>query len=220
MVNRTRSFGRSAACLLLCGLAACVQRSSDSDPIADALQALIVARPQTVLVIGDSLTDFSSGFYLSERLGPQYSVAFRGIINTDFNYWTGRLDDAFAAAAAGPPEHVLVALGTNDGFTLTPDQFVRNVHIFHTELRRRSLARVYYFFMPGTLIATLAPAIRANNAALRADHPADGTVLVDLEAVFDQAAPLPALYLADDPLHPTDNGYRIMAAEMERAIRQ
>lgn len=210
------------SCLL--ALSSCANRSTNTDPISELLPALILTPSQSVLIIGDSLTDFSAGFGLQSRLGPGYTVAFRGIINTDFNFWTGRLDEAFAQATAGPPAHVLVPLGTNDGFTLTPAQFLDRVSGFHQELRKRSFARTYYFLMPGTLIGTLAPAITADNAALRTKFPGryanDNTVLVDLETVFQNASPIPALYEATDPLHPTENGYQLMAIEMERALRQ
>ncbi|MCR9141539.1 MAG: SGNH/GDSL hydrolase family protein [bacterium] len=210
--------------LCLSATLACVNRSSNTDVVSELLPALTLTTNQSVLIIGDSLTDFSSGFGLQSRLGPGYTVAFRGIINTDFNFWIGRLDEAFAQATTGPPAYILVPLGTNDGFTLAPPQFLERVATFHAELRKRSFARVYYFTMPGTLIGTLAPAIAANNAALRPEHVAryagDNSVLVDLETVFQNASPVPALYDAGDPLHPTQNGYDLMAIEMERAVRQ
>ncbi|MEQ9366302.1 MAG: SGNH/GDSL hydrolase family protein [Leptospirales bacterium] len=200
-----------------------MNRSSNTDPVSELLPALILTSNQSVLIIGDSLTDFSSGFGLQSRMGPGYTVAFRGIINTDFSFWTERLDEAFAEASSGPPAHILVPLGTNDGFTLTPSQFLDRLAGFHGELRKRSFARVYYFLMPGTLIGSLAPAIAANNAALRPEHSlryaGDNSALVDLETVFQNASPVPALYDAGDPLHPTENGYRLMAVEMERALR-
>lgn len=213
----------SAILLLFVG-GGCVNRSTNSDPITELLAPLVLAPNQSVLIVGDSLTDFSSGFGLQSRLGPGYTVAFRGIINTDFNFWTGRLDEAFAQATSGPPAHVLVPLGTNDGFTLSPAEFLERVAAFHTELRKRSQGRVYYFLMPGTLIGTLAPAIAANNAVFRPEHAAryagDNSELIDLDSVFQNASPVPALYDAGDPLHPTDNGYALMAIEMERAVRQ
>ena len=203
---------------------ACANRSSDQDALTELVPTLLIANTQPVLVIGDSLTDFSSGFALQSRLGPQYSVAFRGIINTDFNFWTGRLDETFAQSTAGPPVHILVPLGTNDAFTLTPAQFIDRVTGFHRELRKQSQARTYYFLMPETLIASLAPAIAANNTELRARFAelfaGDDSVLIDLDTVFKNASPVPALYSLEDPLHPTDSGYELMSIEMERAIRR
>lgn len=199
--------------------AGCANRAEDPELLSQALfPAIIAGQPQSVLVIGDSLTDFSDGFGLDALLPPLYATAHRGVINTDFNYWTGRLDSALDEATAGPPNHVLVPLGTNDGFFHTEDAFIEYVYGFHAELRRRSQARVYYFLMPGTLIDSLAPQIARNNTALAASYPRDNTRLVDLAGRFAAAPEQPALYAADDPLHPTEAGYRLMGQIMREAL--
>ena len=214
-----------ALCTTLLTTGACVNRSNITDPVTELLPALVLTLSQNVLIIGDSLTDYSSGFGLQARLGPGYTVDFRGIINTDFNFWTGRLDETFAQAGAdgGPPAHVLIPLGTNDAFTLTPPQFLERVSVFHNALRQRTFARAYYFLVPQTIIVSLAPAIAANNAALRAEFSnrfaGDNAVLVDLETVFQNASPVPPLYSASDPLHPTAAGYELISIEMQRALR-
>ncbi len=194
----------------------CVSRTED--PLTELFPAVIMAQVQQVLIIGDSLTDFSDGFYLQQSLGPGYIVQHTGIINTDFNYWTGRLDEALSRATFAPPAHVIVPLGTNDAFVLGPEAFVDRVQVFHRELRLRSSARVYYFLMPVTLIPSLEPSLRENNAALSAHVPGDNTVLVDLMSEFDGAPAVPALYDAADPLHPTETGYRLIGARMRNAL--
>lgn len=194
----------------------CVSRTED--PVTEFSPALMLAQVQQVLIIGDSLTDFSDGFHLQEYLGPGYIVQHTGVINTDFNYWTGRLDEAFARSTFAPPAHVIVPLGTNDAFQLGPQAFVEHVHVFHAELRLRSAARIYYFLMPVTLIPTLEPSLRTNNAALSGNVPLDNTVLVDLMTEFDRAPPAPLLYDAADPLHPTETGYRLIGARMRDAL--
>lgn len=220
-----RRSARLATLALLCWAApiACVNRGENGDALTEAAAGLLAANGTQLLMIGDSLTDFSSGFGLQARLGAEYAVNFRAIINTDFPFWTQRLDDAFAAAPAAPPTIILVPLGTNDGFTATPAQFLDRVADFHTAIRARSRARLYYFLMPQTAIGTLAPAIAANNAAFRTEHPnryaADNSALIDLESVFLTASPVPPLYAGNDPLHPTETGYALIAIEIERAIR-
>lgn len=186
--------------------------------LAEAAAQLVGGEPRRILIIGDSLTDFSRGFELGARLGVGWQVAYRGRINSDFLTWTGRLDEAFDEARSGPPEIIFAPLGTNDAFLYSPELVLSHLDRFHQDLRIRSNARVYYFLMPPTLIESLAPAIRRNNAALRARGAPEGTPLIDLEARFEREPLFPPLYAGDDPLHPTESGYRVISAELERVL--
>ena len=66
-----------ALCTTLLTTGACVNRSNNTDPVTELLPALVLTLSQNVLIIGDSLTDYSSGFGLQARLGPGYTVDFR-----------------------------------------------------------------------------------------------------------------------------------------------
>ncbi|MBX7056856.1 MAG: SGNH/GDSL hydrolase family protein [Leptospirales bacterium] len=214
---RPRQIGRRllAAYFLLLGggIAACRDGGNPS------LDLAAIAAAYRVLIIGDSLTDFSEGFNLQEKLGAGWVVAHRGVINRDFLTWTGRLDEAFDEMRSGPPDLIVVELGTNDSFLYGPELFLAHYQNFHADLRLRSQATVYYCLMPLTLIESLGPSIARNNAALRATPLPERVRLIDLEAAFASAAPAPPLYLGDDPLHPTSNGYRLIAAEMARNLQ-
>ncbi len=186
--------------------------------LAETAAQLVGGAPRRILIIGDSLTDFSHGFELAARLGVGWQVAYRGRINSDFLTWTGRLDEAFDEARSGPPEIIFAPLGTNDAFLYGPELLLNHLDRFHQDVRARSAARVYYFLMPPTLIESLAPALRRNNAALRARGAPEGTPLIDLEALFDREPLIPPLYAGDDPLHPTESGYRLISVELERVL--
>lgn len=198
----------------------CSGRCDAREPasLAEAAAQLVGGAPRRILIIGDSLTDFSRGFELGARLGVGWQVAYRGRINSDFLTWTGRLDEAFDEARNGPPEIIFAPLGTNDAFLYGPELTLAHLDRFHQDLRTRSNARVYYFLMPPTLIESLAPALRRNNAALRARGAPEGTPLIDLEALFEREPLFPPLYAGDDPLHPTESGYRIISIELERVL--
>lgn len=172
-----------------------------------------------VLVIGDSLTDFSDGFALQSRLGSGWIAAHRGVINRDYLTWTGRLDEAFDEMPVGPPDAVIVALGTNDSFLYGPEQFLSHWASFHADLRTRSLATTFYCLMPPSLIESLGPSVLRNNAALRSATLPAGVRLLDLEAVIAAAGPWPPTYAADDPLHPTALGYDLIGQAMAQTLR-
>lgn len=211
-----RAGGRLALGLAIFSAGGCDAREPVS--LAEAAAQLVGGQPRRILIIGDSLTDFSRGFELGARLGVGWQVSYRGRINSDFLTWTGRLDEAFDEARNGPPEIIFAPLGTNDAFVYGPELVLNHLDQFHQAVRARSHARVYYFLMPPTLIESLAPALRRNNAALRARGAPQGTPLIDLEAAFDREPLFPPLYAGDDPLHPTESGYRLISVELERVL--
>ncbi|MCB1326977.1 MAG: SGNH/GDSL hydrolase family protein [Spirochaetales bacterium] len=195
----------------------CVERADPPELVA-LLQSTVSDSERTVLVVGDSLTEYSDGFYLEQFLGPEFRVYHRGVINKDYAYWTAHLEEALNQSRTVPPGQVIVALGTNDAFYLGPDAFLSAVASFDSRLRQDHLGVVYYCLMPRTGLASLVPAIAANNAALRSNPPAN-SILIDLEQVFDAAPAAPLLYLDSDPVHPTDAGYRLIGRRLERSVR-
>lgn len=180
------------------------------------LLAPFLTVPKRLLVIGDSLADYSGGFGLAEKLGPDYAVVTHAVPGYDFTDWILRLDEAFVSDFT--PEVVLVPLGTNDGYRFSGEQFTANVARFHADLRLRSEALVVYFLMPRTAEVVLAGNIERNNLLLAQEYPTDFTGLLDLDAVFQQAPELPALYPLEDPIHPTTVGYELIAGEILRFL--
>ena len=197
-----------APCFALTVMGGCANRTESPDGLFLAL-----VPPRSVLIIGDSLTERSDGFGLSGSAGPALNVRALGIAGTDYRDWLVRLDDAFAEG--GPPaDIVLVPLGTNDGYRFTPAEHVGNVQRLHESIRTRSSATTYYFQMPRSNDGVLAANIRANNLALAANLPDSTVPLIDLDTPFETARSGPPLYPANDPIHPTDVGYRIIADEI------
>lgn len=192
--------------------------SSNSDPLYQLVTDNTTPENKTVLIIGDSLTDYSDGFGLQEKLGPDYVVRVKGIPGIDFPTWTLRLEEALQSEGGIPAGNILVPLGTNDGYRYLPSEFVLQLRRFHERLRALSSARIHYCLMPRTDDQPLAAAIMANNDALRTELPADHTALIDLDSLFQSAAPYPPLYPPEDPVHPTENGYNLIGHEFKRSL--
>ncbi|MCB1315101.1 MAG: SGNH/GDSL hydrolase family protein [Leptospiraceae bacterium] len=206
--------------MLLSLLLACADRNTDNPLLPLLLGNQPIEENRVVLVIGDSLTEYSDGFHLANLLGPQFHVYHRGVGNRDFPYWTVRLNAALQTATEAPADHIVVALGTNDAFQADPTGFIQDVYAFHRTLRGYSQARVYYLLVPETGIASLQPAIRNNNARLALEVPTDNTVLVDIQSAFESAPDAALLYSIDDPLHPTERGYALMGDLIQQAVRE
>lgn len=200
---------------ILAGVANCANQHQD--PLLTLLDTNQTGTP-VVLIIGDSLTDYSRGFSLQSMLGVAYQVAYQATPNRDIPYWTLRLDEALAIAGEQPPAHIIIPMGTNDAYLYQPATFLSNLQALHAGLRLRTSAILYYCQVPRTRDASLAPAILANNQKLKDNLPADGTRLIDLDEAM-QSAPDPAFfYPSNDPIHPTDAGYRRMGRAMQFSI--
>jgi len=194
-------------------------RPIDSDrTTADRLYLALTAAMQTkkILIIGDSLTQYSNGFAVSSLLGPGFEVTTHGVHGFDFQDWTLRLDQAFTPPII--PDIVIVVLGTNDGYRYGPNQFIQNVRAFHRELRRRTAKPVIYALVPRTNEPNLASRIVANNLILKTTPSFDPSMrTVDLDTLFQSAPSYPPLYLTD-PIHPTEAGYRIIREALVRSL--
>ena len=218
-----RLFRITGWCLLWALPLHCANRSPE-----DVLLPLQLSEPTQVLIIGDSLTDYSRGFDLQNLLGAGWQVRYRATPNRDIPYWTLRMDEALSGDSSLPPTHIIVPMGTNDAYLYTPDTFVSNLRDFHATLRLRSSAIVYYCKVPRTRDLTLSPAILANNARLASEPPTDSGLslagpaavrILDLDQAM-QSAPAPELLYPDnDPIHPTNAGYRRMGRLMQRALQ-
>ncbi len=190
--------------------AGCANRTSTPEALL-----LPLAGPRRVLIIGDSLTERSAGFGLAGTSGLE--VSFLGVPGYDFRDWTGRLDEALARPG-GPIDIVLVPLGTNDGYRFGPSDHRANLRSFDAELRLRTAVAAWYFLMPRTNDPALSANIRANNQVLRDDPPVAAAGFIDLDTPFEEARAGTALYPLNDPIHPTEAGYRVAETEIRRRL--
>jgi lysophospholipase L1-like esterase len=173
------------------------------------------SRDRTILIIGDSLTDYSMGFHLPSLVSPDFTIYYNGKKGYDFPMWSAVIEEAFSIPS--PPGHVVVALGTNDALHNGTRDFLTNLQSFHTKLRARTSARVYYCMMPLTIQPELISFISQNNDVLRRTPLFANTEKIDLESAFSTAPSYPYLYNLD-LIHPTEAGYMIIGGRVVDAV--
>lgn len=206
----------SVAMIIIC-LVSCANRHQD-----DEILLLLLSgsnKQKSILVLGDSLTDYSQGFHLDEFLDSGYQVQFKGALNKDIPYWNSRIPEALATTTE-PFDLVIFPMGTNDAFAYVGDSFVANLHDFHKNFRQYSGAWIVYCQVPRTKDPLLIPKIQINNQILSEQMPTDKTRLIDLDSLFEGTTNPELLYESGDPLHPSDAGYRLIGRSMQSDIER
>ncbi len=161
-------------------------------------------------LIGDSLTRYSDGFYLKSILGSSIRLTYKAVPGMDFPGWTSQMDTALSEIFDPEETAILVVLGTNDGLYYNQNEFTENAHEFHTALRLRTQSFVWYAGVPRTQDESLAASIVNNNKALQAKLPAGRTGYLDLDSGMQEVLKTEELYPVHDPIHPSEEGYRVM----------
>ena len=208
-ISRTGSLLRLAVFLLCAVCAACSQPGSD--------YSFLLPESRTYLIIGDSLTERSDGFYL-ETLSPDpITIYVRGVDGYDYRDWYLRMDQAFAGIQ--PPDRIITVLGSNDAARFSGQDFLDNVYSYQEALANRSSAPVFHTLVPRTRYLPIQNGILANNQLLRNNLPA-GSRLIDLDSVFEarlNGGGVP-LYPDDDAIHPNRSGYELMGRVILEAM--
>jgi len=201
--------------ILLIFFVSCIYRGDDkNDPISAQIFYTIL-QPRSILIIGDSLTERSGGFFLHEFSHPDTRIFYKGIVSSDFLEWRFRMNEAFAMESF--PDQVIVALGTNDAYKFNLDIFKINFEQFHSQLRLITSAEIYYILVPLTIEPQLTTVIQKQNQFLRNSPPPGIAGLIDAESAFLNAPTVTPLYL-HDIIHPTDDGYRLIGFTISRSI--
>lgn len=204
----------SSLCLVLfLSLVACTEEDNDLTWITP-----LIENDERILIIGDSLTDYSNGFSLQQKLGSGYFVQVNAIPGYTYREWTLKIDQAFSGA--GRPDYILVFLGTNDGAEFDHEQFQRYFAEFHRQIRIRSSARVAYGLMPRTRDPGRADQILQNNDYLKSWAPEDPAPVekIDLDSFFQGAPEGFPLYSAIDNIHPTEEAYTLIGELLANRI--
>ncbi|MEQ8351264.1 MAG: SGNH/GDSL hydrolase family protein [Leptospiraceae bacterium] len=177
----------------------------------------LLPESRNYLIIGDSLTERSDGFYL-ENLSPDpLTVYIRGVDGYDYRDWYLRMDQAFAGIPS--PDRIITVLGSNDAARFSGQDFLDNVNQFHEAIRQRSSATVFYTQVPRSRYLPIQNGILSNNALLESNLPAESR-LIDLDTPFEThlstgGAPL---YPQDDAIHPNRTGYTLMGTIILEAL--
>ncbi|MBU45342.1 MAG: hypothetical protein CMN76_19175 [Spirochaetaceae bacterium] len=179
--------------------------------------SFLLPESRTYLLIGDSLSERSDGFYMETLSPDQFALFVRGIDGYDYRDWYLRMDQAFAGVEA--PDRIISVLGSNDAARFSGQEFLDNVNLFHEALRQRSGAPISYSLPPRTRFSPVQNGILANNQLLMDNLPT-GATLIDLDSAVEahlNSGGVP-LYPDDDPIHPNRTGYELMGTVILKSI--
>lgn len=163
----------------------------------------------TISIIGDSLSEYSNGFSLQEKLGSGYKVNDFAISGRTTIDW---LNDLYFPLQT-PSDIILIELGTNDAFYDTKDIFAQNLNKLLSSIHNKSNAKILLTLIPLTEDTGIRNTIREYNNHIRSlPYPH-----ADIEKAFSNY-PVSILYPSFDPIHPTKTGYNIMGDTYKEVI--
>jgi lysophospholipase L1-like esterase len=172
---------------------------------------LLTNSTQSVLILGDSLSERSNSFGLKEKLGSSYTITDISVSGRDIPIW---LNDT-GTILANKSNIIIVNLGTNDasysGVSTYPENY-RNLIQF---LESSHNWLIILSQVPPTNDGILQSRIAINNQWIKNTYP--DKVLVDLETIFYQNWSLP-LYPTTDPIHPNPIGYELIGEAYRTAL--
>ena len=177
------------------------------------LLLLVANRPANLLILGDSLSNFSNSFGIQNALGKNYIVRDLSVPGRDIRDWLVDLERGFSPL----PDLVILPLGTNDAVNYPTSEFPQRLNDLLTRVRIRSASRILLVCPPLTESPTHTRNIATNNSYVRtlsSQYPVS-----DWEEVFRTNSNLD-LYPSLDPIHPNPIGNQLIGARLVRDILQ
>lgn len=167
------------------------------------------AQPKKILIIGDSLSEYSGAFGLPEKLGAGFRVNDISRAGWDVPLW---LSDR-ATIQANLADFVVVNLGTNDAAYGGAQSYAVNYSELVAFLESVHNWKLVLTLVTPTANPVLQARIANNNRWIRERY--QHYSKIDLETVFHNNASLP-LYPSYDPIHPNPIGYELIGEEYRK----
>ncbi|MDZ4724979.1 MAG: SGNH/GDSL hydrolase family protein [Leptospira sp.] len=173
------------------------------------------ANPIKVTVLGDSLSQWSNTFGLSQKLPSTYKVTDLSVAGYDTALWISEL----SRAEIVPTDIWIIELGTNDASYSGTNGFKER----YMEILNRLKQRTFSYFLLSTVPKTnqngLHQSILSNNEVIRELVKTDPAYrLADLEKVFSEKSDSVILYPLNDPIHPNGIGYELIGEEYRKLL--
>ena len=192
----------------------------------------------TIVALGDSTTAGTPGFQSPVEAPPDGA----GNVESQFAYWlmqahpdwrvlnrgvNGERADEIGArfardVAAARPDAVVIIAGVNDVYQgRSADAVQRDLAAIYAAARAAKIPIVAGSIIPyNTATATQNQAMRAVNGWIReqADAHAESMVFCDTRAAVAEPGAPDRLVSSPDDLHPSPEGYKLMAAALDPAI--
>lgn len=170
---------------------------------------------QRVTIVGDSLSEWSRGFGLREKLPANFTVTNLSAAGFSVRDWLERQ----SILLSNPTETWIVFLGTNDGYLYGNSTFEENYRALLAILQLNLPRNIIVSTLPLTNDAGLKLVLRDFNHTLRKiQKETTNSRLVDLEKAFSNAVGDLPLYPLDDPIHPNQIGYELIGEAYRQCI--
>jgi acyl-CoA thioesterase I len=165
-----------------------------------------------VTIIGDSLSERSTGFGLQTKLGNGFQVNDYSISGRNTLDWLNDISRPFQNSA----EIIIIELGTNDAYVDSLYNFSEKYSLLIKEIELRSKAKLFLTAVSLTNEVAIQNKIKKNNDYIKSLS--KQYFIVDLETLFEEKKKSIQLYPVTDPIHPNSVGYELIGEKYKLDI--
>ena len=166
---------------------------------------LIQQPPLKLNIIGDSLTLYSKGFGLSEKLGSKYEVNHYSYYGRELLEWVIDIDKALI----NNPDAILVVLGGNDSINRAPINWKSDYESLLSTLKLKGQYRILLSTIPIPIKQNSQEPIQVMNGIIR-NLPEK---ISDVEPIITEKSKLIPAFSPTDELHPNPWVYEEMGIQ-------
>lgn len=166
---------------------------------------LIQEPPLKLNIIGDSLTLYSKGFGLSEKLGSKYEVNHYSYYGRELLEWVIDIDKALI----NKPDAILVVMGGNDAINRPPSNWKPDYESLLTTLKAKGQFRILLSTIPIPIKPNSQGPIQVMNEIIR-NLPEK---ISDVEPVITEKSKSIPAFSPTDELHPNPWVYEEMGIQ-------
>ncbi len=195
----------------ICSVNNCYHSESKENPSLAILGSLNMQK--RITIVGDSLSEWSDGFYLSTKLPSQFVVRDVSIAGFTVTDWLARRSQLHASEA----DLFIIELGTNDAMVTGTQGFRENYQSLIDHLTINPSPNLIFCKLPLTNMASIQSIIATNNQTIGdLTKQSPKYSFVDLQKLFEtQTIPL---YPLSDPIHPNETGYQLIGDALTKHI--
>ncbi len=197
--------------ILISSLNNCYYSDNKENPSLAILGSLNMQK--RITIVGDSLSEWSDGFYLRTKLPSQFVVRDLSIAGFTVSDWLGRKSQLHSSEA----DLFIIELGTNDAMVTGSIGFRENYQSLMDHLTIHTSPNLILCKLPLTNMISIQPVISANNQTISdLAKQSPKFSVVDLQTIFEnQTIPL---YPLSDPIHPNETGYQLIGDALAKQI--
>lgn len=170
---------------------------------------------KNITIVGDSLAQWSEGFYLSKKLPNDFKVTDLSVAGYTIDDWLQRSADLNKQNA----NLFIVELGTNDAMVYGTNGFEERYKQLLSILTANPTSKIILCKLPKTEMISIQSIIQANNQTIDGLAKANSNFRVaNLEFLFESNLSGVPFYPLTDPIHPNELGSNLIGDELTKII--